>query len=344
MAKQKPSPLELTPKDIFKKLNTYVIGQEKAKRAIAVAAYSHIKRISNLKLKKSTIVKKSNLLMIGPTGCGKTHIARNLAEILHLPITIADATEYSEAGYYGKDVEVMIAELLHKANGSVELAEIGIVFIDEIDKIARKGDAARTGAGSRDIGGEGVQQALLRILEGRKMFVPMNVTQHWNKHDFVEIDTSNILFICAGTFSDLRGEKTANKGGFNRPVSKPAAKKITTESLTKHGMIPELIGRLPILVKMEELSCEELSKIITVPPDSLVNQYREVMAADNVELNFDKKSLKMIVELAVKRKVGARGLRGIMEEVMHDYLFDLPNWRGKSLTITEGDVARILDE
>src|SRR5438105_10096359 len=202
----------LTPRQIFDHLDRFVIGQQSAKRAVATAAHQHLKRIEQRRSGAKTLLRKTNLLLMGPTGSGKTHIARNLAELLEVPFTIADATEYTEAGYYGKDVEVMIAELLFKSGHAIEETQRGIVFIDEIDKIARRSQGARNGAGSRDIGGEGVQQSLLKLLEGREIFVPLNVTQHWNKHDFVQVDTSDILFICAGTFSDLAlygdGEKT----------------------------------------------------------------------------------------------------------------------------------------
>lgn len=341
MPKQKPTPRDFTPEMIFNHLDRFVIGQTRAKRAIAVAAYGHVQRISNPALRESKIVKKSNLLLIGPTGCGKTHIARHLAECLHLPLVVADATEYTEAGYYGKDVEVMAGELLHRAGGDVALAQMGVIFIDELDKIARKGELGRVGT-SRDIGGEGVQQSLLRMLEGQKMFVPMNITQHWNKHDFVEVDTANILFICAGTFSDLRAQKIPNPPGFSgedfdlrRRREKRA---ITVEDLTRHGMIPELLGRLPVMVQMDELTGEELLRVLKEPPDSLVNQYREMLSADDIGLEFEEEALREIVRCAERRKVGARGLRGIMEEVMHDWLFDAPNLRGKSVTVRPADV------
>jgi ATP-dependent Clp protease ATP-binding subunit ClpX len=198
-----PLPRVLTPREIYEELDKYVIGQNQAKQVVATAAYNHYKRLARGRMRPDGLLKKSNILLMGPTGCGKTHIARNLARILDVPFTVCDATEYTEAGYYGKDVEVMVAELLFKTDQDVEAAQSGIIFVDEIDKISRRSHGARTGAGSRDIGGEGVQQSLLKLLEGREVFVPLNVTQHWNKHDFVLVDTSNILFICAGTFTDL---------------------------------------------------------------------------------------------------------------------------------------------
>ena len=334
MKKTKPGPIEYTPADIYRELDRYVIGQEYAKRTLAIAAYGHIKRISSQKLQESGIVQKSNVLLIGPTGCGKTHLARTLAKALHLPIVVVDATEYTEAGYYGKDVEVMVGELLHRTGGNVELAEKGIIFLDEIDKIAKRGEAARTGASGRDIGGEGVQQSLLRMLEGQKTFVPLNITQHWNKHDFVEVDTSNILFICAGTFSDLRQEKLPARTGFHAGKQDKRKKgKLSVEQLQKHGMLPELLGRLPVIVQMDELSEAELLRVLTEPPDCIVNQYRELMAADDIKLKFQAAALKEIITVAEKRKLGARGLRSIIEEVMHDHMFDAPGNRGKTITI-----------
>jgi ATP-dependent Clp protease ATP-binding subunit ClpX len=219
-----------TPREIFSHLDRYVIGQERAKRTVAIAAYNHLKRCRQPTPDGKRLLRKSNVLLIGPTGSGKTHMARTLAELLDVPFTVTDATEYTEAGYYGKDVEVMIGELLYRADQNVERAQRGIVFIDEIDKIARRSPGARTGA-ARDIGGEGVQQALLKVLEGRELFVPLNVTQHWNKHDFVVVDTQDILFIAAGTFSDLRPYEESKAVGFTsgEPASSiPSARTSST--------------------------------------------------------------------------------------------------------------------
>src|SRR3954447_12606711 len=210
----------LTPRQIYNYLDRYVVGQERAKRTVAIAAYNHLKRCGQATPAGKRLIKKSNILLLGPTGSGKTHIARTLANCLEVPFTIADATEYTEAGYYGKDVEVMVGELLHRADQDIEATQRGIVFIDEVDKVARRSHGARTGAGSRDIGGEGVQQSLLKILEGREIFVPLNVTQHWNKHDFVVIDTQDILFIAAGTFTNLRVYEDTKSVGFGASSEK----------------------------------------------------------------------------------------------------------------------------
>ena len=260
-AKQVTLPL-LTPQQIFSYLDGYVVGQHQAKRTLAVAAYNHMKRCLAPKNTK-TQLKKSNVLLVGPTGCGKTRLASKLAELLKLPFTITDATEYTEAGYYGKDVEVMVAELLYKAHHSVEEAQRGIVFIDEIDKLARRAQGGKTGTGNRDIGGEGVQQALLKILEGRELFVPLNITQNWNKHDFVQIDTTDILFIAAGTFSELQcGDQTLG---------------ITPQDLINYGMMAEFLGRLPVLVQLEQLDENQLMTILRDPLDSIPKKHQYLL-------------------------------------------------------------------
>jgi ATP-dependent Clp protease ATP-binding subunit ClpX len=329
-AKERPT---LTPREIYGHLDTYVVGQERAKRAIAIAAYNHVKRCAQPKDKR--VIKKANVLLIGPTGCGKTHLARNLADCLKVPFIVADATEYTEAGYYGKDVEVMIAELLFKSGHSIEDTQRGIVFIDEIDKVARRSQGARNGAGSRDIGGEGVQQSLLKLLEGREIFVPLNVTQHWNKHDFVQVDTSDILFIAAGTFSDLSlygdGDKTIGMlGGDTAPKKQ---KRVGAKELSDYGMLPELLGRLPVVVQLDPLDEEQLVEILSGPPDSLLSEYQALFAADDVKLEIDDGARREIVRFATERRVGARGLRGIVEEVCHDLMFEAPERRGETVMV-----------
>lgn len=325
-----------------------MIGQGAAKKVVATAAYNHYKRLFHADRRGEVPIRKSNILMIGPTGCGKTHIARNLAEILDVPFTVCDATEYTEAGYYGKDVEVMIAELLFKTGGNVEETQRGIIFIDEIDKIARRTGNMRTGAGSRDIGGEGVQQALLKMLEGQRMFVPMNVTQHWNRHDFVEVDTTHILFICAGAFSDLRPDYEQKPIGFGAagevapgPLKR---RKITTRELSNYGLIPELLGRLPVLVELDSLSRGEMVEIVTRPPDSVLKEYVQLLAMDGVTLDVREEAVGALVDHAIEQKTGARGLRSIMEELFRDILFEAPERAGETVQITGDWVRRRIQE
>src|SRR3954452_6875827 len=254
-----------TPRQIYEYLDRFVIGQERAKRTVAIGAYNHLKRCNQKTPGGKRLITKSNLLLIGATGSGKTHIARTLADFLEVPFTIADATEYTEAGYYGKDVEVMVGELLHRADQDVELAQRGIIFIDEVDKIARRSQGARTGAGTRDIGGEGVQQALLKLLEGREVFAPLNVTQHWNKHDFVVVDTQDILFITAGTFADLRLTETSKPVGFGAgaPGAAQASRRVTEKELLDYGLLVEFLGRLPVRVELDALTEDDLYMVMT---------------------------------------------------------------------------------
>jgi ATP-dependent Clp protease ATP-binding subunit ClpX len=329
-----------SPREIYAYLDRYVIGQERAKRTVAVAAYHHLRRVAARVHARRGLLRKSNLLLIGPTGCGKTHIARKLAECLGVPFSVADATEYTEAGYYGKDVEVMVAELLFAANHSIEETQRGIVFIDEVDKIARRSHGARTGAGSRDIGGEGVQQALLKLLEGREIFVPLNVTQHWNRHDFVQVDTTDILFICAGTFSDLHAYGEARRVGFGGDARRAPSARITHKDLLDYGMIAEFLGRLPVVVPLEELSEDELVRVLTEPPDSVVREYQERLALDEIRLSFTEPALRRVVRFAGRKGMGARGLRSILEEVLHDLCFEAPERRGEDVKVDE----RFVDE
>jgi ATP-dependent Clp protease ATP-binding subunit ClpX len=337
-------PPVMTPREIFAHLERYVIGQERAKRVVAIAAYNHLKRCARRSARgKKSVLKKSNILMIGPTGCGKTHIARNLAECLKVPFTVVDATEFTEAGYYGKDVEVMAAELLFKANQDIEAAQRGIIFVDEVDKIARRSHGARTGAGARDIGGEGVQQGMLKLLEGREIFVPLNVTQHWNKHDFVVMDTQDILFICAGTFSDIHLYGGTHAVGFGSKGTRARrTAQITQKDLIEYGLIAEFLGRLPIVVGLEPLGEEDLLKILTLPSDSLTREYQELLAMDEIRLRFSERALREVVRYAIRRKAGARGLRSILEEVCHDLMFEAPERRGQSVTIDADYVSERL--
>ncbi len=338
----------LTPRQIFQYLDRYVIGQERAKRTIAIAAYNHLKRCAQKNVAGKRLLKKSNVLLVGPTGSGKTHLARTLAQCLDVPIAIADATEYTEAGYYGKDVEVMIGELLHHAEQDVELAQRGIIFIDEVDKIARRSQGARTGAGARDIGGEGVQQALLKLLEGREVFAPLNVTQHWNKHDFVVVDTQDILFIAAGTFGDLRLADEPKSVGFGAGAGGPASsRRVTEKELIDYGLVAEFLGRVPVRVELEALSSGDLLSIMTDPPDSVVREYQALLKMDGVDLRFTNEALRAVASYCIRRKTGARSLRTLLEEICHDVMFDAPELKGETFEIdaayAEERLARLAD-
>lgn len=336
---------QLTPRMIFEHLDRYVIGQNHAKRTVSIAAYSHLQRC-NARSAGATLQRKSNILMIGPTGCGKTHIARTLAELLKVPFVVVDATEFTEAGYYGKDVEVMVAELLFHAGQDIQATERGIIFVDEVDKLARRSHGAKTGAGSRDIGGEGVQQSMLKLLEGREVFVPLNVTQHWNKHDFVMVNTEDILFICAGTFSDLHiYRKEGAAIGFSDvgKGAKPSKKPYTVKELTDYGMIAEFLGRLPVTVELETLSSEDMRNILTQPPDSLIREYTERFSLDEIELQFSNAALDEIVQFSLEKHSGARGLRGILEAVCHDLLFEAPERKGSRIVLDGKTVRRKLN-
>lgn len=331
----------LTPRAIYQALDRFVVGQERAKRAVAIAAYNHQKRIRARRSGNLTLIQKANVFLVGPTGSGKTHIARQLARILDVPFAVADATEFTEAGYYGKDVEIMLADLLQAAGNDLARAETGILFLDEVDKIARRSQWASTGAGNRDIGGEGVQQALLKLLEGRKVMVPVNANQHWSKHEFVTMDTRDVLFICAGTFSDLLGNPASRSVGFGRDAGKtPARKRVDVRHLVEYGMLAEFLGRIPILVQLDELGPDELMEVLTGPPDALLREYRQLLALDGVELNVTEGALRRVVALATERGLGARGLRCVMEELMEEVLFYAPERPGCTWTID----ARYVEE
>jgi ATP-dependent Clp protease ATP-binding subunit ClpX len=331
-----------TPRQIHERLSRYVVGQERAKRALAIAAYNHLKRTALRRARRAAApLQKSNVLLMGPTGCGKTHLARNLAEILEVPLHIADATEFTEAGYYGKDVEVMIAELLVRANHSVEEAQRGIIFIDEVDKIARRSHGVRSGGAARDIGGEGVQQALLKLLEGREVLVPLNLAQHWARQDAVPVDTTDILFVCAGTFSDLYAYSAEGRGlGFGARDRRRGRRPVRQRDLLEYGMLAEFLGRLSVIVQLDELGPEEMLEVLTGPPDAVVREVKELLAADGVEVTFSEGALREIVRCATERGAGARGLRAVVEEVMADLLFEAPERRGNRVPIDVGYVRR----
>jgi ATP-dependent Clp protease ATP-binding subunit ClpX len=337
-------PQLLTPRQIFNYLDRYVVGQDRAKRTVAIAAYNHLKRCGQATPAGKRLIKKSNILLLGPTGSGKTHIARTLANCLEVPFAVADATEYTEAGYYGKDVEVMVGELLHRADQDVERAQRGIVFIDEIDKIARRSQGARTGAGTRDIGGEGVQQSLLKMLEGREIFAPLNVTQHWNKHDFVVVDTQDILFIAAGTFTDLRVTETSRPVGFGAAGDDGGpTRRVTEKELLDYGLLAELLGRLPVRVELAPLGEDDLYLIMTGPPDAVVREYQALLKLDGVDLRFSQEALRLIARHCIRRRTGARSLRTLVEELCHDVMFEAPERKGETVEIDADAVAAHLD-
>lgn len=334
---------DLTPRRIHERLSRFVVGQERAKRALAIAAYTHLRRTAVRRARRTApAIRKSNVLLVGPTGCGKTHLARTLAGVLDVPFHVADATEFTEAGYYGKDVEVMIAELLAKAGHSVEEAQRGIVFVDEVDKIARRAQGHRAGVGARDIGGEGVQQALLKILEGREILVPSSPGQHWQRHDAIAVDTTDILFVCAGTFTDLFAYAGEGRGlGFGaRPGRRRTQRRVRQRDLLEYGMLSEFLGRLPVVVQLDELGEAELLEVLTGPPDAVVREVKELLGADGVELAFSEGALREIVRYAAERGAGARGLRAVVEEVVSDLLFEAPERSGTRASIDAAFVRR----
>lgn len=314
----------LTPSQIHHELNKYIVGQEHAKKVLSVAIYNHNKRLHD----ETGLIKKSNILIAGPSGCGKTLLAKTLAKILNVPFVVADATGMTEAGYVGDDVEICIQQLIAVADGDIELAQKGIVYIDEIDKIARAGESRSI---TRDVSGQGVQESLLKLIEGCTISVPLSDRRKHPQGNNVQFDTTNVLFICGGAFEGLFDTEKKNIVGFNteKPKitdnDKEVNEKLTPQALKKYGIIPELVGRLPILCALTDLTEDELVRVLTEPEDAITKEYQMLLEKDGISLTYENDALKEIAKVALAKKTGARGLRSIIEEVMLDIMYTLPD-------------------